>query len=531
VAAVGGRLRAHFPALSSLSLSLSALAALSSEEAGQLTSGLGACGATLTSFSLHNRGSSKYYPPSFCCCNCSYYEALIELRITHPSTMALRLTLLLASMPGLTTLDLRGLADLVGVPSSYCDCGLQPQGGFVEVFHVYSLLGGFTGRLSSLRLACSVDGSGLRELAASVDALAPSLRRLNIAAAEPGRFDEGYDSDMDDSGSPSRRWESEGTAFLGRLTSLEDLQLSGCYYNALPAWLAPLTRLTLLEAYRCFFKLEQDAALLAGLPRLRELSLQAFALQGAPVCAVAGVAYLTCLLSSIDQDALLAAFPGLIEADLWIYSPEAPGPAAVASAPAAPLAEHLCALTARVHLHLAGTAVKEHEELALEQLRQLLLGLPALRTLHVPAHGTIGGGELPPLLRASPALEELTLSGDLSSLDASAFAGCPRYPSLRALSLDDDGGGSEEPKKPPPQQALAGLTPAGLLALGRAFPRLARLSLGEGVSLERRRAWWCELRHAAATGSCSDAGLLRAVRCVLRHGAAHSVARAARKAA
>jgi len=522
VAAVGGRLRAHFPALSSLSLSLSALAALSSEEAGQLTSGLGACGATLTSFSLHNRGSSKYYPPSFCCCNCSYYEALIELRITHPSTMALRLTLLLASMPGLTTLDLRGLADLVGVPSSYCDCGLQPQGGFVEVFHVYSLLGGFT-RLRSLRLACDCRGSGLGLLAASVDALAPSLRHLSITAAAPD--DEDGDSDTDDGGP----WLDEGeTAFLGRLTALQTLALRGCRYNLLPEWLASLTRLTRLEANGCCLSFEEDAAALAGLPRLRELTLQEFAPEEEGLGPVAGVTRLTCETNWAERDTLLAAFPGLLEAELHIF---ALGPAA-APAPAVPLGEHLRRLTARIHLPLAGApGIGAFRGRVLENLRQLLLGLPTLRQLHIHAEGSIAGAELPPLLRASPALEELTLSGDLSSLDASAFAGCPRYPSLRALSLDDDGGGSEEPKKPPPQQALAGLTPAGLLALGRAFPRLARLSLGEGVSLERRRAWWCELRHAAATGSCSDAGLLRAVRCVLRHGAAHSVARAARKAA
>jgi len=69
-----------------------------------------------------------------------------------------------------------------------------------------------------------------------------------------------------------------------------------------------------------------------------------------------------------------------------------------------------------------------------------------------------------------------------------AFARCPAHPSLRALSLVDDGGGNEGSEKPPPEKALAGLSSAGLLAIGRAFPALARLSLGEGVSVERRGA-------------------------------------------
>jgi len=518
VAAVGGRLRARFPALSSVSLSLSALAALSSEEARELAAGLGACGSTLTSFSLHNGGSGKYYPTSFCCCYSCACDLAHDLRITHPSTMALRLTTLLSSTPGLATLDLRGLADLVG-PSRYCDCDLQPQGGFVEVFHVYSLLGGFT-RLRSLRLACDCRGSGLGLLAASVDALAPSLRHLSITAAAPD--DEDGDSDTDDGGP----WLDEGeTAFLGRLTALQTLALRGCRYNLLPEWLASLTRLTRLEANGCCLSFEEDAAALAGLPRLRELTLQEFAPEEEGLGPVAGVTRLTCETNWAERDALLAAFPGLLEAELHIF---ALGPAA-APAPAVPLGEHLRRLTARIHLPLAGApGIGAFRGRVLENLRQLLLGLPTLRQLHIHAEGSIAGAELPPLLRASPALEELTLSGDLSSLDASAFAGCPRYPSLRALSLDDDGGGSEEPKKPPPQQALAGLTSAGLLALGRAFPGLARLSLGPGIPAERRRDWWEGLRRGiAATGFCSDASLLAAVRRVLRREAA----RLAREAA
>jgi len=518
VAAVGGRLRARFPALSSVSLSLSALAALSSEEARELAAGLGACGSTLTSFSLHNGGSGKYYPTSFCCCYSCACDLAHDLRITHPSTMALRLTTLLSSTPGLATLDLRGLADLVG-PSRYCDCDLQPQGGFVEVFHVYSLLGGFT-RLRSLRLACDCRGSGLGLLAASVDALAPSLRHLSITAAAPD--DEDGDSDTDDGGP----WLDEGeTAFLGRLTALQTLALRGCRYNLLPEWLASLTRLTRLEANGCCLSFEEDAAALAGLPRLRELTLQEFAPEEEGLGPVAGVTRLTCETNWAERDTLLAAFPGLLEAELHIF---ALGPAA-APAPAVPLGEHLRRLTARIHLPLAGApGIGAFRGRVLENLRQLLLGLPTLRQLHIHAEGSIAGAELPPLLRASPALEELTLSGDLSSLDASAFAGCPRYPSLRALSLDDDGGGSEEPKKPPPQQALAGLTSAGLLALGRAFPGLARLSLGPGIPAERRRDWWEGLRRGiAATGFCSDASLLAAVRRVLRREAA----RLAREAA
>ena len=511
MAAVGGRLRARFPALSSVSLSLSALAALSSEEARELAAGLGACGSTLTSFSLHNGGSGKYYPTSFCCCYSCACDLAHDLRITHPSTMALRLTTLLSSTPGLATLDLRGLADLVG-PSRYCDCDLQPQGGFVEVFHVYSLLGGFT-RLRSLRLACDCRGSGLGLLAASVDALAPSLRHLSITAAAPDD-DEEEDSDMEEDDLSLDEGE---TAFLGRLTSLEALELKGCRCPSLPAWLASLTRLTRLEADGCCLRFEEDAAALAGLPRLRELSLQAFA-PAEGLVPVAGVTRLTCETSWKEREMLLAAFPGLIEADLQMF---ALGPAAV-PAPTVPLGEHLRRLTVRVRLPLAGAIPNSavHGRV-LEQLRQLLLGLPALRQLNVPAHGTIGCAELPPLLHASPALEELALSGDLSTLDASAFDGCPRYPSLRALSLDDDGGGSEEPKKPPPQQALAGLTSAGLLALGRAFPGLARLSLGPGIPAERRRDWWEGLRRGiAATGFCSDASLLVAVRRVLRREAA-----------
>jgi len=527
VAAVGGRLRARFPALSSLSLSLSALAALGNAEVRQLADGVGAYGSTLTSFSLHNEESGKYDPPSFFCfcCGRSYRDILDELRIAHPSTLALRLTTLLSGMPGLATLDLRGLADLAGPDESsvyYCDCVSAFQRGYADVFHVYSLLGAFTGRLRSLSLACDYLGSGLGLLAASVDALAPSLRHLSITAAAPD--DEDGDSDTDDGGP----WLDEGeTAFLGRLTALQTLALRGCRYNLLPEWLASLTRLTRLEANGCCLSFEEDAAALAGLPRLRELTLQEFAPEEEGLGPVAGVTRLTCETNWAERDALLAAFPGLLEAELHIF---ALGPAA-APAPAVPLGEHLRRLTARIHLPLAGApGIGAFRGRVLENLRQLLLGLPTLRQLHIHAEGSIAGAELPPLLRASPALEELTLSGDLSTLDASAFAVCPRYPSLRALSLDDDGGRCGESKKPP-EQALAGLTPAGLLALGRAFPGLARLSLGEGVSLERRRAWWRELRHAAATGSCSDASLLRAVRRVLRHGAAHSVARAARKAA
>jgi hypothetical protein len=250
VAAVGGRLRARFPALSSASLSLSALAALSSEEARQLAAGLGACGSTLTSFSLHNNGERvEYNPPLiWCYCSGSNGDLVDELRIAHPAAMTLRLTTLLSSLPGLATLDLRGLADLaghVGPSGCYCECVSAAQRGFVEVFHVYSLLGAFTSRLRSLSLACDCRGNGLGLLAASVDALAPSLRHLSITAAYPDEIDEGYDSD--DSDALENSWRHAGTAFLGRLTSLEALELSGCDYTGPPAWLASLTGLTRLE--------------------------------------------------------------------------------------------------------------------------------------------------------------------------------------------------------------------------------------------------------------------------------------------
>jgi hypothetical protein len=485
----------------------------------QLAAGLGACGATLTVLKLHNRGDGKYRAPAYHCSSDGAGGLLSQLRIAHPATVALRLTHLLSSLPGLTTLDLRGLKDLAGPRAPWCceyHCGPHLPRGFEEVFHVYAALGGLSS-LRSLRLACDRRGNGLHELAASVDALAPSLRRLSITAAAPVELD--YDSDDIDDDGPAL--EAVGAACIGRLTSLDTLELSGCPLPPPPEWLQPLTALTRLEADGCYIFKGEDLALLAGLPLLRELTLLEFSPEGEPMCAVAGVTRLACSVLRTRCDALLAAFPSLVEAVLRMLTLVPTAIAAPVAPPVAPpLGQHLRRLTARVFLPLAGAASEFNEDLAHEQLRQLLLGLPALRALHVAAQGTIGGAELPPLLHAAPALEELTLSGDLSTLDAAAFARCPRYPSLRALSLVDDGGrGGGKAQRP--EVPLADLSSAGLLAIGRAFPALARLSLGPDIPAERRRGWWEALRRGiTATGFCSDASLLRAVRRVLRREAA-----------
>ena len=517
MAAAAGRLRSRFPVLSAVLLSLPALAALSNEEVQRLAAGLAACGSTLTSFTLRNEESDKYRAPVIQCRQrgeaLPLVDPLYQLFSAHPAALTLRLSHLLYGLPGLTSLDLGGLVDLLGHPQRWCceyHCERRPC-GFPEVFLIYAQLGGLS-RLTSLRLVCTFVGGGLGLLAPSVERLAPSLRHLAIVAANSS-YDHEFDADDDQ---PKAM---PDVGYLGRLTSLETLELSvaaGSNFLAAnqhdvgrpPRWLASLTRLTRLEAEGCVFSSGRDAAVLAGLPRLRGLSLSGFwHPEDVDLSAVAGVTRLKCRTSWCDLYALLSTFPDLAEADFGLSGRHPSAPAVPAH-----LGRKLRRLTARVYLPLSGSS-------GCDELRLLLTGLPALRQLHV-ASGSIGGAQLPPLLHAAPALEELTLSGDLAGLSDDALASCPAFPSLRALALIDDGGrGGALDKRP--AVPLAGLSSSGLLALGRAFPGLTRLSLGEGVLPERRRAWWEGLRRGiAATGFCSDASLLVAVRRVLRREAA-----------
>jgi len=529
VAAAADGLRARFPALASASISLFALKSMNNAEALLLTAGLAACGATLTALAVRNRDWG--------------------FAIAPPATAAQRLARLLPLLPGLTSLDLRGLTGLLenerggGVGDDYWSDDEDgygprpPRASESEVFRVHALLGGSFSRLHTLHLACGARGGGLREFAASVPALAPTLRRLTITA----------DREMtDEDGGWADPWPAATTECLSRLTGLESLALAGGGMPRLHAWLPALVRLSRLEHSVCYLRTADDLALLARLPALRELAVGPFGppdsteggsliadlAAGELAGACPGITRLECSVGWVQRDALLAAFPDLEEATLrFVKYAGAPLPPPLPAAGDPRWGLRLRRLEAHVRMlwwpvedwrHFTYEGAYERGEP--ERLRRLLLGLPALRALHLDASGgSISGEVLLPLLLAAPALEDLTLSAELSTLSDASLNRFPRLPSLRSLTLRDESSRDRTP--------LMTLSWPGLLALGRAFPSLRSLDLGPGtydrqgvqrpmqdVGPERRRAWWDALTARAppdAEEACGDAALLRAVRRVL----------------
>jgi hypothetical protein len=336
--------------------------------------------------------------------------------------------------------------------------------------------------LTSLAVDVLHDGHGLGQLALSADRLAGSLQTLNLFLShEHSKPIEGK------------------LEFLGSLTRLRSLRLisgsleaaiSGSLEAAIvpPAGLSRITALIALEAPGLELPLGALSAL-APLVQLRELSFFCFASDGGgdgpPPPPLPGVTRLSCRVRGglAIIITLAAAFPGVDTARL-VFDRFGDLDLDLAPPPAAPLWPTLRRLLLKGFL-----PTNRHHVI----FRSLGGYPPVLRALTLDLDGgfvsnlVFGNADFLELMHTCPLLERLKVRtyAEAGVTDA-AFEQCPARPCLRWLHLH-----KEEPPKwlthvPP------GITLAGLLALGTAFPNLECLRLVnyEHHEEEEEGAFW-----------------------------------------
>lgn len=275
----------------------------------------------------------------------------------------------------------------------------------------------------------------------------------------------------------------------------------------LAPWLSVLSRLTSLDLGRGWGLASEGVPTLAALPSLGELQLErweggtwgrgyvdqwgdhlrdeevewegggwgdeeeaAAAPAAAPAAAAvcAGVTKLVCgIVVARHLESLAAAFPAVAEAELSIVGCRSGGEegALPASAAAAPAAAWPGLRSLSLYNEYPGAA-------PMEMLRRLCADGGALRLRRLTLAFEFVGfcdADLSDLLAAAPELECLFL-GSGAALTDGAFGSCGRHERLRRLHICIYG---HQPCPLP-------LSPAGLLSLGRALPRLESLCLGGG---------------------------------------------------
>ena len=352
-------------------------------------------------------------------------------------------------------------------------------------------------RLRSLSVSfpgCMHAGAGLQYLARSVAGLS-DLQSLAI------EFNGSFQSESSLAASLS---------FIGRLVGLSSLTLGDAPSMAPPAWLSSLTALSHIHANLQLSPV--NVAVLAALPALRRLEGVTWTAGGGgalPAACCPGVLVLDNVrVHHSGLPSLAAAFPGLRGATITEVvdgdddeDGEAPHPAATAPAPAAWHSLQTLAISG------FNTLQERHMAAALDSLLSLLRGAGELTTLELKTDDdgedftAWGDADVAALLARAPlSLERLTLYPAAALTDA-AVAGCPYRPALKALHLL----WTEPPE----------LTPAGLLALGRALPGLVSLYFiadqdGPRACDEETESAWVQQLDALGGGGGGGGGTAEA---------------------
>jgi hypothetical protein len=303
-------------------------------------------------------------------------------------------------------------------------------------------------RLQSLAGSFPCGGAGLAGFERSVGGL-PGLQHLSLAFGAPPIADAPY---LD-------------IAFLGRLARLSSLVLSGAPAMA-PAWLSPLTALTRVNA--SLRLTPANVASLAALPSLAEVHGATWVGGALPAAACPSVVVLAgCHAVFADLASLAAAFPALRTAAIVILGGGGADAAPRFRADGAAGAPWRQLKALQVH---GVDATRANADAVLSLLRGCTRELARLELsgAHAPAAWR-GDADVAALLAHAPPTLESLVVGPVASLADGAFAGCPPRPALKTLHLH----------WAPPLQ----LTPAGLLALGRALPGLRSLYLPASESL------------------------------------------------
>jgi len=378
-------------------------------------------------------------------------------------------------------------------------------------------LGGLR-RLEALALDCTKDGSSLSFLGLATAGLSQNLRSLDIKCSAPPGGGGGEEEEPP----------FANLSFLARLApSLQSLVLE------VPTpprdWLYTLTQLTKIDIIELSVSTGSTAQL-SALTRLQDLECGRWRCAGASVPPAASLASVTKLTiwnaPPHGLASLAAAFPGareavvqLLEGDYDDESDDDEAAAAAAPPPARTAARAAAAAVAPVQppwrelssLHLRGfeTLLGDDAVAAFGALLALLEGARGLSVLHLEgarvtaATPMAGDAHVAALLAAvAPTATRLCIS-PVGSLTDAAIAGCPLHPAVQWLGL--------YPGRPSPFK----LSPAGLLALGRAMPGLELLSLEDANAAAVKR-WVKKLdalrvlggrgRGAAAGGSGAAGG-------------------------